>query len=391
MMRVLHSVSTYLNLSENWIYPQIVCVPNVQSRVVCGSVTNFEMFPPGNTRLLVNPPPWDRAFGIPRFLNALGRRIGCGGAVVKLKAHIWNPQILHAHFGTLGWEGLTLKRQLKAPLVTSFYGYDAWLLPKKEPVWRKRYDDLFHGGDLFLVEGPAMLNRLCELGCPEEKILIQRIGADLVLLPFETKSFSSELKVAMVGRFVEKKGLADGLRACALARSRGVNLSVTIVGDASADDPVGQRVKEELQAVADCNELSGFVRFVGFTPLEQTRSLLKAHNVFLCPSKHAAGGDAEGGSPVSLTEAMALGLLCIGARHCDIPEVIIDSETGFLCESGDISAMAAALVQVAQQPDEARAIINRGRQRIEAIFSLTDQLAKLAKIYAGLISRSQFS
>ena len=58
--------------------------------------------------------------------------------------------------------------------------------------------------------------------------------------------------------------------------------------------------------------------------------MISRHNVLICPSKHAPDGDAEGGLPFVITEAMALGLLCIGSRHCDIPEAVIDQVTGYL-------------------------------------------------------------
>lgn len=386
MLQVLHAVNTFLNVTENWIYPQIVCVPNVESRVICGSVINLKTFPVPKRSLIVYPPPWNFAFGVSSLLNALARRLGCGGAVAGLKIRWWRPLIVHAHFGKQGWASLALRKRLNIPLITSFYGYDAWRLPKADPVWQQRYHELFLKGDIFLVEGPAMRDRLVALGCPVSKVRIHRIGVDLTKLQFEAKSFSHGLAIAMVGRFVEKKGLADGLRACAQARSRGVKLNVTIIGDASAKGAVGQRIKAELQTLAGQPELSGRVHFAGFVPLEKTRDVLKTHNVFLCPSKHAANGDAEGGSPVTLTEAMAFGLLCIGTRHCDIPEVILDSKTGFLCNEGDVAGIADVLCTVAHDQNGLAQVAEAGRRHVEEYFSLQVQLNRLRTIYASVSS-----
>ena len=385
-MRVLHSVATYLNISENWIYPQIVQVPGVESRVLCSSTTNLDCFPIRGSKLIIDPPPWNRSFGIPRLLNALGRRLGCGGLLRQLKIRAWQPQIIHAHFGTRGWEALTLKKLLCIPLVTSFYGYDAWLLPEAEPSWRERYRDLFKHGDVFLVEGPAMRQRLRGIDCPEEKISVQRIGVDLDSLPFEEKHFSGDLKIIMVGRFVEKKGFVDGLRACVLARSKGVNLTISIIGDASAGDSEGQRIKRELQTLASCPELDNRVQFTGFIPLQKTRELLKTHNVFLCPSKHAASGDAEGGSPVVLTEAMAFGLLCIGTRHCDIPEVVVDGKTGYLSNESDVIGMSEILCSIGNGSNRLLELTKQGRKHVEQNFSAPIQSQKLRAIYQSLLS-----
>ena len=387
-MRVLHSVATYLDVSENWIYPQMFHVPGVESRVICSSVMNLETFPIDRRGLIVDPPPRNSTFGIPRLLNALGRRLGIGGEVLdvsRLKLRLWRPRIIHAHFGMRGVDCLRLKRLLKAPLITSFYGYDAWMLPQSEPVWLERYQQLFTTGDAFLAEGPAMRDRLIRLGCRPEKVRVHRIGVDIAALPFTPKPISGPLQIVMVGRFVEKKGLTDGLRACLIARSHGVDLRITVIGDASNGDNAGRQLKEELVKLASEPELSGRVEFTGFLPMEITRETMWAHQIFLCPSKHASNGDAEGGSPVVLTEAMAAGLLCIGTRHCDIPEVIVEGKTGYLCTEGDASKMAEVLCQVANDSTGVVTLVAQGRKHIEERFSRKTQLQKLGHIYGSLV------
>jgi colanic acid/amylovoran biosynthesis glycosyltransferase len=385
--RVLHSVDTYMHVSENWIYPQIIHVPGVESRVLCSTVSNLEAFPIEKRRLLVNPPMWNSVFGIPRVLNALGRRLGIGGGVSRLKMRLWRPHMIHAHFGTRGVDCLRLKQLLKSRLITSFYGYDAWMLPQREPVWLERYQHLFTTGDAFLVEGPAMCKRLIHLGCPIEKVQIHRIGVDLNTHPFTPKALSSPLRIVMVGRFVEKKGLIDGLHACLAARSYGVDLKVTVIGDALTHDKAGGQIKDELVKLASAPELSGRVEFTGFLPMEQTNETMRAHEIFLCPSKHASNGDAEGGSPVVLTEAMALGLICVGTRHCDIPEVIVHGETGYLCGAGDVSEMAEILFSLARNPTNAMTLVMQGRKHVETHFSLETQLQKLSQIYGSLAGK----
>jgi colanic acid/amylovoran biosynthesis glycosyltransferase len=386
MISVLHMLDYFVDLTENWIYPQITQVPRVKGSVICKGVGNLEMFPIDKRRLSVYPPPWDSAFGVPRLFDAVARRIGYGDAFLALTTRQWRPLIVHAHFGIRGWDCLALKKRLAIPLVTSFYGYDAWLLPNVEPIWRERYKELFATGDVFLVEGPAMRARLMELGCPADKARVHRIGVNLSQLPFKAKDFSGDLKIAMVGRFVEKKGLLDGLRACSQASSLGVDLSVTIVGGPLSYDAAGQVIKDELHALAKRPELDGRVRFTGFLSLQETRSLLATQDVLLCPSKQAANGDAEGGSPVVLTEAMALGLLCIGTRHCDIPEVIIDARTGYLCHEGDVAAMADILCSLGNDPGKVRKLTNAGRKHVEENFSLRTQLDKAHTIYSSLLN-----
>jgi glycosyltransferase involved in cell wall biosynthesis len=47
---------------------------------------------------------------------------------------------------------------------------------------------------------------------------------------------------------------------------------------------------------------------------------------------------------------LASGVPVIGARAGGLPEVVIDGETGFLCEIGDVDAMAAAGIRLLTDP-----------------------------------------
>jgi colanic acid/amylovoran biosynthesis glycosyltransferase len=380
MIKVLHYVGKFLETCENWIYPQIVLTPQIEARVICRATVNLEQYPMAQSKLFLNPPPWNSTCGIPRLLNAVAGRLGRPGLIAELAIRKWKPQLIHAHDGGRGVECLRLKRLLNVPLVTSFYGSDAWMLPRKQG-WMERYHQLFSCGAVFLVEGPAMRERLIHLGCPPGKVRIHRIAVDLAALPFAPKAVIRPLRIVIVGRFVEKKGVVDGLRACLEARSQGVELKVTVIGDAASNNHHGCQIKQELLKLAQEPELLGHVEFAGFLPLGETREIMRAHQVFLCPSKHATNGDAEGGSPVALTEAMALGLICVGTRHCDIPQVIVHGQTGYLCEEGDIAGMAQILGNLAADSTAAMTLVRQGRKHIEELFSLETQPQKLSDIY----------
>jgi colanic acid/amylovoran biosynthesis glycosyltransferase len=380
-MRILHSVDNFLMTSENWIYPQVVGVPGVESCVLCSRRENIAAFPI-RRRDVIRAPEWPLSAEALRKRNTPWLSLGTRHAGDRIRR--WQPSIVHAHFGMRAWQSLAIADMLNVPLVTSFYGFDAWRLPEDDPGWLTRYAELFDKGSLFLVEGPAMRDRLIHLGCPAEKIRIHRLGVDLRELTYRRKDFSGRIAVAMIGRFVEKKGLGDGLRACAEACARGLDVQVTVVGEAENDSAEGNAVRAELNSISDDPRLNGRVRFTGLLPLRHTRALLAEHDVYICPSKRAANGDAEGGSPVALTEAMAMGLYCVGTRHCDIPQLIIDGETGALCAERDVPSMANALSAIGSRPTESLDVTARARRHIERFFSLQSQLEGLKELYAAL-------
>ncbi len=386
-LKVLHAIDVFLSLTENWIYPQVTRVPDVESAIICRYRINADKFPFPNARLFASHRRRGTASWVIRAAKWIGARSGASGLWAGLCAAKWQPQLLHAHFGSRGWEILPLKRKARIPLVTSFYGYDAWFLPEQGVLWRERYAQLFEEGDLFLVEGPAMKDRLANLGCPAVKILVHRIGVDLAYLSFRPRKFQPPLKVLMVGSLVEKKGFRYGLEACLRVRACGGDLDITIVGDSPPGRPDDAWIKAELQGIASRPELAGRVTFKGYLGLGETLRELEKHDILLAPSQHSREGDAEGGSPVVLTQAMALGLICIGTRHCDIPSIVRAEETGYLCEEKDSLGIANALTRIATAPDEAMRFASNGRRLVEVNFNLDVQMKKQAAIYTCRICR----
>ena len=80
--------------------------------------------------------------------------------------------IIHCHFGYIGHIGLYLKDigALDGKVVTTFYGFDISAYVKKYGV--HAYASMFKRGDLFISICENMKDRLIDLGCNSEKIMI---------------------------------------------------------------------------------------------------------------------------------------------------------------------------------------------------------------------------
>ena len=184
--------------------------------VLCSTRANETEFPAIGCRIF-DPPRWDAGFGITRLIRSTASLLGARGFRATGAVKRWKPDLIHAHFGTMGYNVLDLSRQAGAPLVTSFYGMDAWQLPIQKPEWVKPYAELFRNGKMFLVEGPAMRERLAHLGCPAHKMRIVRLGTRIEELPFDPAPVRGPLKVVLMADFIPSRGLEDGLAACVQA------------------------------------------------------------------------------------------------------------------------------------------------------------------------------
>ena len=108
-----------------------------------------------------------------------------------------------------------------------------------------------------------------------------------------------------------------------------VSSRLVLVGD--GPDLPRARLKVEELGIRDR------VMFLGeYTPVQE---LLSCSDLFLLPSQSESFG-------LAALEAMACGSPVVASRVGGLPEVIIDGETGYLCEVGDIDQMAAASTRV---------------------------------------------
>ena len=271
-------------------------------------------------------------------------------------------------------------------MITMFYGYDASMLPKIEPVWSKRYLKLFDKGDLFLTEGNHMKATLIKLGCAEEKIRIFHLGVDLGRIPYKPRKLDVDgtLRLLAAGSFKEKKGLPYAVEAFALARQNYPRMTLTIIGDSSGAKREKEEKRKILEAVAR-NKLQNSVTFLGYQPHARFIEEIQKHHLFISPSVTATDGDTEGGSPVAITEASASGMPVISTWHCDIPEVVIHRKSGILVKEKDVEALHKAILCFINDRESIKQYGSTGRTHIEAEYNIEKQLFQLAGIYQSLL------
>ena len=343
---------------------------------------NIDQFDVTNIHCLADEPKWQQK--LDRGLRKLGLRQHLQYLVSIGKK--MGGQIVHSHFGHIGWENLGAVNKLGAKHVVTFYGLDVNQLPSQFPVWRQRYLELFESADTILCEGSYMARSIIALGCPEAKVQVQHLGVDVKRIEFRPRQWlpRESLKVLIAASFREKKGIPYAIEALGIL-SREKPVEVTIIGDAGSD-PASQREKKSiLDALERCG-LSKHVRLLGYQSHDALFREAHKHHLFISPSVVASDGDSEGGAPVTLIEMAASGMPIVSTTHCDIPEVIRHHETGFLAPEHDVSGLVRHLKWFVEHTDEWNGMLLAGRRHIEKEYDMRTQGKKLALLYEKLVS-----
>ncbi|MCH8924188.1 MAG: glycosyltransferase, partial [Planctomycetes bacterium] len=143
--------------------------------------------------------------------------------------------------------------------------------------------------------------------------------------------------------------------------------------------------RAELESLAARLDLTGAVHFLGCRG--DVPKILSASDVFALTSHVEA-------SPVSILEAMACGRPVVSTRVGSVAESVGDGETGYLVEPGDTDALAARLVELLGDREQASRMGRAGRQRVLATSSLERMVAgyeaMLVELYVSKIRRPRF-
>lgn len=295
-------------------------------------------------------------------------------AICGLAPQAFHADVFIAHFGPAGVTAAKLRELgvLKGKIATVFHGID---VSHREVLnhYTPEYQQLFQRGDLMLPISDLWAGRLKNMGCPEQKIAVSRMGVDMARFSLRpVKAPGSPLQIISVARLTEKKGLHVAIEACRLLKQGGVDFKYRILG-------IGPW-ERRLRTLIEQFQLEDVIEMPGFKPSHEVKAMLDEADVFLLPSITGADGDMEG-IPVALMEAMAVGIPVVSTVHSGIPELIDAGHSGWLVPENDAEALAQRLASfgVMEKTDLAP-VVTRAREKVESDFNqqiINQQLASL--------------
>jgi phosphatidyl-myo-inositol dimannoside synthase len=251
---------------------------------------------------------------------------------------------------------------LLAPRMKSIvctHGIEVW-----EPLPRVRRRAL-QRATLVLAPSRATADYVVSLqGVAREKVRVLHWGLDP---DFETRvaataaaplpaAFPQGRVILTVGRWLAHeryKGMDTLIQAMPRLLLRWPELQVVMVG--TGDD------QEWLLNLARDSGVQRYIHFLTDLSYNELSACYAAAEIFALPSR------GEGFGFVYL-EAMARGKPVIGGAHGGAPEVVQDGKTGYLVQHGDTVQLATSIDALLSNPEAAREMGARGRERVEKEF-----------------------
>ncbi len=371
--------SSFLKPEMLHIYRQVKALRGVDTFVVTKEVQNAERFPFPDIEVI---PKRRTNLLVHGWLKFVERRppIVYRGEYQTLDSLLerHGADLMHIYFGHTGVHLLPFIRQWDKPCVVSFHGAD---VAHKQDIkdYPAKLRRLFDAVPLVLARSQSLAERLIHLGCPPEKLRINRTGIPLNAFPFIDRQPPSDGKwrVVQACRMIPKKGVATSLRAFAIFKKDNPEAEFFIAGKGP--------LQPELEMLAAGLGIFKDVHFVGFLSQPKLRELYASSHLFLHPSETSPNQDQEG-VPNSILEGMATGLPVAGTWHGGIPEAVDHGRTGLLVPEEDHVALANAMQEITHSPGLLAEMGLRARAAVIDRFEQDAQVDLLESFYEEAIA-----
>jgi len=285
-------------------------------------------------------------------------------------------ELLHAHFAWLsGAAAWICSRLLAIPFTLTVHAFDVYASTDLLQLLASEADKLIsiseYNRQWIASRGFSQASSMSTIHC----------GVDLdklsPCLPAVDRARSGAvLRILSVGSLNAKKGHEYLIKACRLLKQRGLDFSCTIIGG-------GAREAELRQEVASCG-VEEQVTLRGPCTHPEVVDALHAHDLFVLASVVAANGDRDG-IPVVLMEAGAAGLPLISTYVSGIPELVQHGVTGWLVPPADESALADAVITLAQNPALRKELGQNARAFVQAEFNIEANASRLAGVFRDVV------
>src|SRR5699024_1819643 len=280
------------------------------------------------------------------------------------------PDVIHAHFGRGGAYMAPIAQSLNIPFVISFHGHDAFGLTKKK-FWREQYKAIGKQEVTITCVSEYMKNYLSNY-FPEKKIRVVHVGKKLDNYSFSLPEKKIENWLS-IGRFKEKKGFDDTIKAFSQIVEKYRNQKLRIIGEG--------KLKSKMKKLIKKLNLEKNVYLLGSLPHAEVKQELQSADAFILTSKTAKNGDMEG-VPTVLMEAQAVGKPCVSTLHSGIPEVFPDCSQSFLAEEKNIDNIVQKMEALLScSVEKLQKISQAGREKIMQDFNIEKEAKKLIQIY----------
>ena len=290
-------------------------------------------------------------------------------------------EVIHAHYAIPHAAAAVMARDMvhtepKPVVVTTLHGTDVTLVGLDRAYLRATQYSIERSDVVTAVSDYLADYTRTEMGVERDIMVVPNAVDHARFTPKgspklrQRYAHPDEKLVVHVSNFRPVKRVEDVIRTFERV-AEGVGARLLMIGD-------GPERQKALELAAEL-DIGGRVSFLGSFP--RIEDVLAISDLFLLPSIKESFG-------LAALEAMASGVPVVASRIGGIPEVVVDGETGFLCEPKDTAAMADAALKLLTNDDLHTRMSRAARVRAVEHFSENEIVPLYTRAYERALGRS---
>lgn len=315
---------------------------------------------------------------IKMILKALSAYIEFGKVLRDFK-----PELIHIHssFGGSFYRMqpfIYMAKKRGIPILDHCHGADFETFYVKASAGKKnRIKTVFGYFTKVIVLSEEWKERLSTF-FPKEKLMVINNYCKPVELrqvsELADKRFKAQ-QILFLGELGRRKGGYDFCDIVSDVVKRFPDARFVFAGSGSKEDET--RIKGSLDQMG----LMDNCLFPGWVRGADKEKLLKESTLFLLPSY-------QEGLPMAILDAMAYGLPVVSTNVGGIPQLIVNSENGYIAEPGDHVKIAEGICRVLDNEDDYKTLSSESHRIARENFGFEAHLDKLEKAYEEIFSQN---
>lgn len=301
---------------------------------------------------------WRRPAALGKSLLAVARGLGC---IDEIRA--FEPQLLHAPWATypatVAW---FLSQLLQRPFSFTSRAHDIFV---EDHMMARKLEHAALAVTITEHNVRYMARWMAAPGTVPVRVIHSALDlAELSLV----RTGRRPGHLLSVGRLDPIKGFDILLPALARLHARGVDFTCTVIGEGDE--------RARLEHLSTELGLDSVVSFPGAMPHDVVMQQMDKATLMVLPCVVTQDGNSDG-IPNVLMEAMATGLPVISTRISGIPELVEDGVNGRLVPAGDADALADAMHELLDNPQQRATFAAAGRLKVERDFNVRVEAGRL--------------
>ncbi len=229
----------------------------------------------------------------------------------------------------------------------------------------------------------AIRENLLHLAVPEKKIFLIHDAIDLddfnstIQCEYLRKEFNlnnEEKLFGVFGRIIEWKGIKEFVHAAAIIIQSTPNAKALIVGDSSDGD---NKYFSEVKKLISHYGLEQRIILTGYR--KDVPAIMGLMDVVI----HASITPEPFG--MVIIEGMAMGKPVVATKVGGPLDIVVDGQTGFLVEPGDLNDLAYAIRRILSENNLATVMGKNGKERVATLFTKERYARQIEEVYTNTL------